>query len=87
MLAFNGSGSLLAAAGDDEGIKLINTFDGSIVRVLKGHKGPVTGLDFHPNGELLASIDTTGTVLCWELQNGVVWVNQNGVGAHTPVKK
>ncbi|GLT55014.1 hypothetical protein SLA2020_281680 [Shorea laevis] len=39
-LAFNRSGSMLAAAGDDEGIKLINTIDGSIARVLKGHKGP-----------------------------------------------
>lgn len=83
VLAFNGSGSLLAAAGDDEGIKLINTFDGSIVRVLKGHKGPVTGLDFHPNGELLASIDTTGTVLCWELQNGIVSFTLKGVAPDT----
>ncbi|KAI4341478.1 hypothetical protein MLD38_026197 [Melastoma candidum] len=38
-LAFNKSGSMLAAAGDDEGIKLINKVDGSIARVLKGHKG------------------------------------------------
>nr|ABA18100.1 transducin/WD-40 repeat family protein [Olimarabidopsis pumila] len=83
VVAFNGSGSLLAAAGDDEGIKLINTFDGSIVRVLKGHKGPVTGLDFHPNGELLASIDSTGTVLCWELQNGIVSFTLKGVAPDT----
>lgn len=31
-LSFNKSGSMLAAAGDDEGIKLINTIDGSIAR-------------------------------------------------------
>lgn len=83
VLAFNGSGSLLAAAGDDEGIKLINTIDGSIVRVLKGHKGPVTGLDFDPNGELLASLDSTGTVLCWELQNGIVSYTRKGVAPDT----
>ncbi|XVF54505.1 hypothetical protein PTKIN_Ptkin05aG0185600 [Pterospermum kingtungense] len=69
-LAFNKSGSMLAAAGDDEGIKLINTIDGSIARVLKGHRGPVTGLAFDPNGEYLASIDSIGTVIYWELQSG-----------------
>ncbi|KAF3437994.1 hypothetical protein FNV43_RR20750 [Rhamnella rubrinervis] len=70
VLAFNKSGTMLAAAGDDEGIKLINTVDGSIARVLKGHKGPVTGLGFDPKSEYLASIDSTGTVIFWEIQSG-----------------
>lgn len=61
---------MLAAAGDDEGIKLINTIDGSIARVLKGHKGSVTSLAFDPNGEYLASMDSMGTVIFWELQSG-----------------
>lgn len=69
-LAFNKSGSMLGAAGDDEGIKLINTIDGSIARVLKGHKGSVTGLAFDPNGDYLSSIDSCGTVLFWELSSG-----------------
>lgn len=61
---------MLAAAGDDEGIKLINTVDGSIARVLKGHKGPVTGLAFDPKNEYLASLDSLGTVIYWELHSG-----------------
>lgn len=61
---------MLAAAGDDEGIKLINTVDGSIARVLKGHKGCITGLAFDPNSEYLASVDSVGTVIIWELQTG-----------------
>lgn len=61
---------MLAAAGDDEGVKLINTIDGSIARVLKGHKGSVTSLAFDPNGEYLASLDSVGTVIYWELQSG-----------------
>ncbi|KAL6995003.1 hypothetical protein U1Q18_005137 [Sarracenia purpurea var. burkii] len=69
-LAFNKSGSMLAAAGDDEGIKLINTIDGSIARVLKGHKGSVTGLAFDPKSEYLGSVDSVGTVVYWELQSG-----------------
>lgn len=61
---------MLAAAGDDEGIKLINTIDGSIARVLKAHKSPITGLDFEPSGKHLASIDSTGSLIVWELNSG-----------------
>ncbi|KAM0982842.1 hypothetical protein ACFX2J_015585 [Malus domestica] len=78
-LAFNKSGTLLAAAGDDEGIKLINTIDGSISRVLKGHKGPVTGLGFDPHSEYLASIDSTGAVIYWELSSGTTLHTLKGV--------
>lgn len=70
---------MLAAAGDDEGIKLINTVDGSIARVLKGHKGPITGLGFDPNGEYLASIDSTGTLMYWELTSGSTLHTLKGV--------
>ncbi|XP_050220209.1 protein ENHANCER OF LHP1 1 [Mercurialis annua] len=83
VLAFNKSGSMLAAAGDDEGIKLINTIDGSIARVLKGHKGPVTGLDFDPNGEYLASVDSVGTVIFWELQSGSMLNTLKNVAPNT----
>ncbi|KAL5544857.1 hypothetical protein UlMin_008641 [Ulmus minor] len=79
VLAFNKSGTMLAAAGDDEGIKLINTVDGSIARVLKGHKGPVTGLGFDPNSEYLASIDSTGTLIYWELNSGSTLHTLKGV--------
>ncbi|KAG2664398.1 hypothetical protein I3760_16G080400 [Carya illinoinensis] len=82
-LAFNRSGSMLAAAGDDEGIKLINTIDGSIARVLKGHKGPVTGLAFDPNSEYLASIDSTGSVIYWELHSGRTLHTLNGIAPDT----
>ncbi|CAN6446726.1 unnamed protein product [Victoria cruziana] len=69
-LAFNKSGSLLAAAGDDDGIKLISTIDGSVIRVLKGHKGPVTSISFDPKDEYLASADGYGTIIFWELSSG-----------------
>lgn len=69
-MAFNKSGTILAAAGDDDGIKLVNTIDGTIARVLKGHKGSVTSLAFDPKSEYLASLDSIGTVIYWELQSG-----------------
>lgn len=70
---------MLAAAGDDEGIKLINTIDGSIARVLKGHKGSITCLAFDPVGEYLASLDSIGTVIYWELQSGMILHTLKGV--------
>ncbi|XP_065879625.1 protein ENHANCER OF LHP1 1 [Euphorbia lathyris] len=82
-LAFNKPGSMLAASGDDEGIKLINTIDGSIARVLKGHKGPVTGLAFDPVGEYLASVDSIGTVIIWELQSGIMLHTLKGIAPDT----
>jgi WD40 repeat protein len=54
-LAFNKKGTLVAAAGDDDGIKLIATIDNTISKVLKGHKGSVTGLSFDPKNDYLAS--------------------------------
>lgn len=83
VLGFNKSGSLLAAAGDDEGIKLINTIDGSIARVLKGHRGSVTGLGFDPKSEYLASLDSSGTVIVWELQSGRVLHTLKGIAPDT----
>ncbi|GMP33197.1 hypothetical protein CsSME_00006625 [Camellia sinensis var. sinensis] len=83
VLAFNKSGSMLAAAGDDEGIKLINTIDGSIARVLKGHKGSVTGLAFDPKSEYLGSLDSVGTVIYWELQSGIALHTLKGIAPDT----
>lgn len=83
VLAFNKSGTLLAAAGDDEGIKLINTIDGSIARVLKGHRGSVTGLAFDPKSEYMASVDSCGTVIFWELQSGRIIHELKGIAPDT----
>ncbi|XP_062194749.1 protein ENHANCER OF LHP1 1 [Phragmites australis] len=66
-LAFNKKGTLLAAAGDDDGIKLIATIDNTISKVLKGHKGSATGLAFDPRNDYLASVDSFGTVIYWDL--------------------
>eukprot|EP00897_Mesotaenium_endlicherianum_P007447 jgi/Mesen1/6730/ME000344S06015 len=71
-LAFSVSGGMLAAAGDDEGIKLISTVDSSIIRVLKGHDGAVLSLAFDPKNEFLASADADGTVIYWEISSGRV---------------
>ncbi|XP_073059203.1 protein ENHANCER OF LHP1 1-like [Primulina eburnea] len=69
-LAFNNKGWVLAAAGDDEGIKLVNTFTGTISRILKGHEGSITSMAFGPKNDYFASLDSTGTFIYWDLVFG-----------------
>ncbi|KAH7291609.1 hypothetical protein KP509_29G024200 [Ceratopteris richardii] len=61
---------MLAAAGEDDGIKLISTIDSSIIRVFKGHNAPVVSLAFDPNNEFLGSSGSDGTIMCWSLSSG-----------------
>ncbi|KAI7731328.1 hypothetical protein M8C21_027142, partial [Ambrosia artemisiifolia] len=82
-LSFNRQGTMLAAGGDDDGIKLINTIDGSIARVLKGHRGSITGIAFDPKSEYLASVDSVGTVIIWELQSGTTIHNLKNIAPIT----
>ena len=44
---------------------------GKAQSTLKGHAGPVRGIAISPNGELIASASTDGTVKLWELKTGV----------------
>lgn len=83
-LSFNRSGTMLAAGGDDDGIKLINTIDGSVARVLKGHRGSITGISFDPNSEYLASVDSFGTVMIYELQTGTTLHTLKNISPNTP---
>lgn len=69
-VAFSPTGSMLAAAGEDDGIKLISTIDCSIVRIFKGHNAPVVSLVFDPNNDYLASAGSDGTIMCWSLSSG-----------------
>ncbi|KAL4584152.1 hypothetical protein LXL04_008743 [Taraxacum kok-saghyz] len=83
-LSFNRSGTMLAAGGDDDGIKLINTIDGSVARVLKGHRGSITSISFDPKSEYLASVDSLGTVTIWELQSGTTIHTLKNISPPTP---
>jgi len=47
-LSFSASGSMLAAAGDDEGIKLISTLDSSIACIVKVSTGWPCTTTSHP---------------------------------------
>eukprot|EP00850_Spirogloea_muscicola_P012300 SM000079S22418 [mRNA] locus=s79:8874:14531:- [translate_table: standard] len=84
-LAYSPTGGLLAAAGDDEGIKLISTVDNSIVRILKGHDKPILSLAFDPRNEFLTSADSDGLVIYWDVATGKALHRLEGAALQTDV--
>eukprot|EP00873_Tetraselmis_striata_P018043 jgi/Tetstr1/438307/TSEL_026874.t1 len=68
-LSYSKDGNTLAAAGDGEGIKLLNTEDGRVLRVLQ--TGPqVRDVAFDPESQFVASVTCGGTIQVWDVTNG-----------------
>lgn len=59
----------MAASGDDEGIKLIDTASNKVFRQLPS-VAYTRGLAYDPESDFLASIAADGTLTIWNLQNG-----------------
>jgi len=70
----------LASAGKDGAVKLWNTADFKMLANLTGHEGPVTGVAFSANGQVLASSGADRTVRFWNVPKGQLIAT---VGAHT----
>ncbi len=69
-VAFSPDGSLLAAGGRDNSVRIWQTATGRQVAALAGHEKYVTSVDFSVNGWLLASGSADGTVRLWDVRNG-----------------
>lgn len=68
-LALSPGGATLAVAGDGEGIKLLSTEDGKVMRMLQS--GPqVRDIAFDPEGLFVASVNSGGTIQVWDVSNG-----------------
>jgi chromosome transmission fidelity protein 4 len=67
-VCFNATGSHVAAAGDEPDVKVVCLLDKS-AKVLRGHEGAIRSLTFDPEGELLASASTDGTLRIWQLKD------------------
>ena len=57
-------GKTIAAAGADNTVKLWKA-DGTLVKTLSGHKGPVQDVAFSPDGKVIATAGSDKTVKLW----------------------
>jgi eukaryotic-like serine/threonine-protein kinase len=69
-ITFSPDGRLVATGSDDHTIALTGFERREVVRVLKGHTGPVLAIDFSPDGQLLASGGGDGSVKIWDVASG-----------------
>jgi len=96
-VAFSPDGTLLASGGEDNEIRLWQVADGQLIRTLRGHGGRtgdgfnllftdmtkgVRDLAFSPDGTVLASAGSDGTVRLWRIADGKLLKTLSG---HTNV--
>jgi sugar lactone lactonase YvrE len=71
-VAVSPDGSLFAAGGSEQTIRLYRIADGQLQRTLTGHTDWVTSVAFSPDRALLASGSWDGTVRLWRVSDGTV---------------
>jgi hypothetical protein len=69
-VAFSPDGSKIASGSVDNTIKLWRVSDGSLLRTLEGHTGPVTSVAFSPDGSKIASGGGDWTIKLWRVSDG-----------------
>ncbi|MEM7496102.1 MAG: hypothetical protein AAF471_08340, partial [Myxococcota bacterium] len=79
-------GTTLASASDDSAVKLWRADDGTLLRTIKGHAGPVRSVAFSPDGSTLASAseDNTVKVIDVEWQPKIRW-RVRWIGGRSPL--
>lgn len=68
-VVFNRDGDLVLAATSDNAGHLLKT-DGTELRVLTGHDGPIIAAAFSPDGQLVATASLDGTARIWSVRDG-----------------
>jgi WD40 repeat protein len=66
-LRLHPNGRMLAAAGDDHRVRLVEVDTGRLLRVLDGHRDTVVSAAFSPDGQVLVTAGLDHRVLCWPL--------------------
>jgi WD40 repeat protein len=61
---------LLAAASAENTIRVYDTGEKKLDRLLKGHRGAVRSLSFHPGGRFLLSASEDQSLILWDLETG-----------------
>lgn len=68
-IRYSPDGKSMVAAGGDHVIHVLDAEGGAPVRSLTGHRAPIHGLAFSPNG-LLASVSSDKTLRLWDVETG-----------------
>ncbi|KAF7643114.1 hypothetical protein LDENG_00244900, partial [Lucifuga dentata] len=67
-VAFNSSGSRIAAGSSDFLVKVVEVSDSSLQKTLRGHDAPVLSVTFDPKDDFLASAGCDGSVVVWNIE-------------------
>ncbi|XP_076003017.1 WD repeat and HMG-box DNA-binding protein 1 [Genypterus blacodes] len=67
-VAFNSSGSRVAAGSSDFLVKVVEVADSSQQKTLRGHDAPVLSVSFDPKDDFLASASCDGSVVVWNVE-------------------
>lgn len=65
-VAFSPNGTILASAGMDGAIHILNTKQYTEIKSFAAHTEEITKLEFSPDGTLLASASKDGTIRLWD---------------------
>ncbi|XP_051502537.1 WD repeat and HMG-box DNA-binding protein 1 [Myxocyprinus asiaticus] len=68
-VAFNTSGSRVAAGSSDFLVKIVEVMDSSQQKTLRGHEAPVLSVAFDTSDEFLASSSCDGSVTVWSIES------------------
>ncbi|XP_052009311.1 WD repeat and HMG-box DNA-binding protein 1-like [Xyrauchen texanus] len=68
-IAFNTSGSRVAAGSSDFLVKIVDVMDSSQQKTLRGHEAPVLSVAFDTSDEFLASSSCDGSVTVWSIES------------------
>jgi WD40 repeat protein len=71
-LDFNPNGNIIASAGADRTIQLLDITTGKLIRTLEGHTHHVLAISWHSDGEVLASASADLSIKIWNTSSGEV---------------
>lgn len=71
-IAWHSNGTYVFSASDetDKTIRMWSVIKGDCVRVFTGHTDYISALECAPNGRILASADTGGNIIIWDVTKG-----------------
>ena len=83
-IEFSSDGQLLAAAGEDDHIRIVSLSDNSIFRQIRTTFGPVKSLAYDPEGIYMACVSYDGTLEVWDIEeNASVFRKKKSVDPST----